>query len=37
MRISNKAYDTLKFIAIYVIPSLETFWLTIGPDRKSVV
>ena len=31
MRISNKAYDTLKFIAIYVIPSLETFWLTIGP------
>lgn len=30
MRISDKAYDTLKFISIYVIPSLSTLWLTVS-------
>lgn len=30
MRISDDLYDFLKNLAIYVIPSLETFWLTIG-------
>ena len=30
MRISDKAYDTLKFISIYCIPSIATLWLTIG-------
>ena len=30
MRISNETYDCLKFISIYMIPSLETFWLTVG-------
>ena len=34
MRISNQTYDTLKFIAIYIIPSCETFWLTIGTAWK---
>ena len=34
MILSNKAYDILKFIAIYVIPSCETFWLTIGTAWK---
>ena len=30
MRIPDDVYDALKFIAIYIIPSVETFWLTIG-------
>ena len=30
MRLSDAQYDTLKFIAINVIPSLEVAWLTIG-------
>lgn len=30
MKLSNETYDLLKFVAIYVIPSLETFWLTIS-------
>lgn len=30
MNISDKTYDTLKFISIYIIPSLETFWLTVA-------
>lgn len=30
MLLSDKQYDTLKFIAINIIPSLETFWLTVG-------
>lgn len=30
MKLSNETYDLLKFISIYVIPSLETFWLTIS-------
>lgn len=34
MKISDKTYDTLKFIAIYIIPSIETFWLTIGQAWK---
>lgn len=34
MILSDKAYNILKFIAIYVIPSLETFWLTIGTAWK---
>lgn len=34
MRISDETYDTLKFLAIYVIPSVETFWLTVGTAWK---
>lgn len=34
MKISNSTYDTLKFIAIYVIPSIETFWLTVAQAWK---
>lgn len=34
MRIPDSVYDVLKFLAIYVIPSLETFWLTIGSAWK---
>lgn len=34
MQISDKTYDTLKFLAIYVIPSCETFWLTISTAWK---
>ena len=30
MKLSNETYDLLKFIAIYVISSVETFWLTIS-------
>lgn len=30
MKLSNEQYDVLKFISIYCIPSLETFWLTVG-------
>lgn len=30
MKLSDKAYDTIKFISIYCIPSLATLWLTIG-------
>lgn len=30
MKLSDKAYDTLKFISIYCIPSIATLWLTIG-------
>lgn len=34
MILDDKTYDLLKFIAIYIIPSLETFWLTIGTAWK---
>lgn len=34
MKLSNEAYDLLKFISIYVIPSIETFWLTVGTVWK---
>lgn len=30
MKLKNETYDLLKFISIYVIPSIETFWLTIS-------
>ena len=30
MKLKDSTYDLLKFISIYVIPSLETFWLTIS-------
>ncbi len=30
MKLSDKAYDALKFISIYCIPSIATLWLTIG-------
>lgn len=30
MRISNKTYDTLKWVAIIVIPALATLVLTVG-------
>lgn len=30
MKLKDETYDLLKFIAIYIIPSLETFWLTIS-------
>lgn len=30
MKLSNETYDTLKFISIYVIPSIETFWLMVA-------
>ena len=30
MRISDQTYDLLKFIAINIIPSIETLWLTIS-------
>ena len=30
MKISDSAYDTLKSISIYCIPSIATLWLTIG-------
>ena len=30
MKLSDETYDLLKFLSIYVIPSLETFWLTIS-------
>ena len=30
MKLSNETYDLLKFISIYVIPSIETFWLMVA-------
>ena len=30
MKLSDKAYDTLKFICIYCIPSISALWLTVG-------
>lgn len=30
MKISNRLYDFLKWLALVAIPGLETFWLTIG-------
>lgn len=30
MKLTDKQYDFIKWLAINVIPSLETFWLTIG-------
>lgn len=30
MKLSNKAYDTLKWVALVAIPAIEAFWLTVG-------
>ena len=30
MKLSNKVYDTLKWIAGYLLPSLATLWLALG-------
>lgn len=30
MKMNNKTYDTLKYIALYVLPALATLILTLG-------
>lgn len=30
MKLSNKTYDTLKWVALIALPALQVFWLTIG-------
>jgi hypothetical protein len=30
MKLSNKAYDVLKWIAMWLLPALATLWLTLG-------
>jgi hypothetical protein len=30
MKMSNKAYDILKKVALIVLPALATLWLTVG-------
>ena len=30
MKLSNKAYDVLKWIALWLLPGLATLWLTLG-------
>ena len=30
MKLDNKTYDTLKYIALIALPALQVFWLTIG-------
>ena len=30
MILTDKRYDTLKFISLRILPALETFWLTVG-------
>lgn len=30
MKLSDSTYDLLKTISIYIVPSIETFWLTIS-------
>ena len=30
MRLSNRTYDTLKWIALVALPAVQVFWLTIG-------
>ncbi len=30
MKLSNRTYDTLKWIALVALPALQVFWLTIG-------
>lgn len=34
MKLKDSTYDLLKFIAIYIFPSAETFWLTIATVWK---
>lgn len=30
MKLNNKTYDILKYIALIALPALQVFWLTIG-------
>lgn len=30
MKLSNKTYDVLKWVAGYVLPGITTFWLAVG-------
>lgn len=30
MKISNRAYDTIKWVALVAIPATEALWLTVG-------
>ena len=30
MKLSNKTYDTLKWVALICLPALQVFWLSIG-------
>lgn len=30
MKLSDKAYDILKWVALVAIPATEAFWLTVG-------
>lgn len=30
MKLSNKTYDSLKYIALVALPAVETLWLTLG-------
>ena len=30
MKLDNKTYDTLKYIALIALPAIQVFWLTIG-------
>lgn len=30
MKLSNKTYDILKWVASYLLPGLTTFWLAVG-------
>lgn len=30
MKLDNKTYDTLKYLALIALPALQVFWLTIG-------
>lgn len=30
MKLSNRAYDIMKWIALVALPALQVFWLTIG-------
>lgn len=30
MRLNNKTYDILKYVALIALPAVQVFWLTIG-------
>lgn len=30
MRLSNRTYDILKYVALIALPAIQVFWLTIG-------
>lgn len=34
MKLSDITYDRLKFFAVHIFPSLETFWLAVGAIWK---